>query len=273
MDANNQLQITVNGTIRAVFNVLPLGLTAAEAGVMQRMFTLAAVRPLSYRMVGAERSQDVHVYMVDGANPDALAAWQDLSKTRPKPTVFIAETEVQSEWPTIRRPLLLPRVLGALDQVARREADQLKASIAQSARPALSVLVVDDSHPVRTFMETALGRMNVAPEFALSGEEALLMLLKRDFDIVFMDVIMGGIDGYEVCKQIKSRKGRRCKVVMLTSKDRAFDKIKGALAGCDAYLTKPIDHPKLEATFSKLARDVAEMAAHAVPSRTMPLRA
>jgi twitching motility two-component system response regulator PilG len=63
---------------------------------------------------------------------------------------------------------------------------------------------------------------------------------------------MPGIDGYQVCKLIKSKKvARKSAVVMLTSKSSPFDKIRGAMAGCDAYLTKPVDTDKLLTVISK----------------------
>jgi twitching motility two-component system response regulator PilG len=63
---------------------------------------------------------------------------------------------------------------------------------------------------------------------------------------------MPGIDGYQVCKLIKSNKAaQKTAVVMLTSKDSPFDKIRGSMSGCDAYLTKPVDEEKLLETISK----------------------
>jgi twitching motility two-component system response regulator PilG len=120
------------------------------------------------------------------------------------------------------------------------------------------VLVVDDSKPAREFMLGELAKMNVAPEECDTGEEALLRLLNSDYDVVFLDVVMPGIDGYEVCKLIKARRGRlRTRVVMLTSRDGAFDKIRGKLSGCDAYLTKPVDHAKLHALMLQYLSEAA----------------
>jgi two-component system, cell cycle response regulator len=257
-----QLSVTVNGTIRAAFNVLPLGLPMTEVNVLQRMFTLAAVRPLSYKLITTEQSTDAHIYVVDGHNADALRQWRELSQANERSTVFISEVEIDANSPSVRRPILLPRVLGALDIVAKRDAQQKLGggrTGANTAKKPVRVLVVDDSQPVRAFMGSVLAGYEITPEFCESGEEALLTLLNKEFEVIFLDVVMGGIDGYEVCKQIKSKRGKgKCRVVMLTSKDRAFDKIKGALAGCDAYLTKPVDEPKLHGLLKKY---FAEMSA------------
>ena len=113
-------------------------------------------------------------------------------------------------------------------------------------------LVVDDNATVREFMRTQLGPFSFNVDYAESGEQAVGMTGLKHYTCVFLDVVMPGIDGYQVCKLIKSKKGaRKTAVVMLTSKSSPFDKIRGAMAGCDAYLTKPVDTDKLLTVISK----------------------
>ncbi len=114
------------------------------------------------------------------------------------------------------------------------------------------VLVVDDNLTVREFMRTKLAPFNFNVDYAESGEQAIGLTGSRHYTCVFLDVIMPGIDGYQVCKLIKSKKSlHKTAVVMLTSKGSPFDKIRGAMAGCDAYLTKPVDEDKLLGTIVK----------------------
>jgi CheY-like chemotaxis protein len=114
------------------------------------------------------------------------------------------------------------------------------------------VLVVDDSPLMRTFMQNKLSPYGISPEFASSGEEALFKISKQHFDLIFLDVMLPGMDGYDVCKVIKKNKDNALmKVVMLTSKDKTFDKIRGTMAGCDSYLTKPVDEMKLRAIIER----------------------
>jgi CheY-like chemotaxis protein len=114
------------------------------------------------------------------------------------------------------------------------------------------VLVVDDSPLMRTFMQNKLSPYGIAPEFAASGEEALFKISKQHFDLIFLDVMLPGMDGYDVCKMIKKNKDNALmKVVMLTSKDKTFDKIRGTMAGCDGYLTKPVDELKLRSIIER----------------------
>ena len=114
------------------------------------------------------------------------------------------------------------------------------------------VLAVDDSPLMRTFLHNKLQPYGIQPEFASSGEEALFKISKQHFDLIFLDVMLPGMDGYDVCKMIKKNKDNSLmKVVMLTSKDKTFDKIRGTMAGCDSYLTKPVDEMKLRAIIER----------------------
>ncbi len=114
------------------------------------------------------------------------------------------------------------------------------------------MLVVDDSPLMRTFLQNKLQPYGISPEFASSGEEALFKISKQHFDMIFLDVMLPGMDGYDVCKMIKKNKDNSLmKVVMLTSKDKTFDKIRGTMAGCDGYLTKPVDEMKLRAIIER----------------------
>jgi CheY-like chemotaxis protein len=114
------------------------------------------------------------------------------------------------------------------------------------------VLAVDDSPLMRTFLQNKLQPYGIAPEFASSGEEALFKISKQHFDMIFLDVMLPGMDGYDVCKMIKKNKDNSLmKVVMLTSRDKTFDKIRGTMAGCDGYLTKPVDEMKLRAIIER----------------------
>jgi len=114
------------------------------------------------------------------------------------------------------------------------------------------VLAVDDSPLMRTFLQNKLAPYGIHPEFAASGEEALFKISKQHYDLIFLDVMLPGMDGYDVCKMIKKNKDNALmKVVMLTSKDKTFDKIRGTMAGCDGYLTKPVDEMKLRAIIER----------------------
>jgi two-component system, cell cycle response regulator len=122
------------------------------------------------------------------------------------------------------------------------------------------ILVVDDSDIALKFMRNRLTRFGFRTDLVNSGEEALGRLNLRPYKFVFLDVMMEGLDGYQTCRAIKQRKyteGKPPVVVMLTSRGGTIDKIRGTLAGCDAYLTKPLNERDLIAVLAKHDRTVA----------------
>lgn len=126
-----------------------------------------------------------------------------------------------------------------------------------AAKPAAAAgiykaLVVDDSAPVRKQVNVALRRVGITAEFAEDAETALQLIESRSYDILFLDVVLPGKDGYEICKAVKRDKDKKhIPVVMLTGKSSPFDKVKGKLSGCDAYLTKPVSLKEFNQTLSK----------------------
>jgi two-component system, cell cycle response regulator len=122
------------------------------------------------------------------------------------------------------------------------------------------ILVVDDSDIALKFMRNRLTRFGFRTDLVNSGEEALGRMNTRPYKFVFLDVMMEGLDGYQTCRAIKQRKyseGKPPVVVMLTSRGGTIDKIRGTLAGCDAYLTKPLNERDLIAVLAKHDRTVA----------------
>jgi len=123
---------------------------------------------------------------------------------------------------------------------------------APPATERLRALIVDDNITLQRLMDLTLRPLGIELDFAVSGEQALHEVGRKNYDIVFLDVTLPGMDGYRVCKTIKGNKAtRQVPVVMLTSRDSVFDKVRGAMAGCDVYLTKPINRSKLLATLKQ----------------------
>ena len=128
-----------------------------------------------------------------------------------------------------------------------------------SAQQYDDILVVDDSDIALKFMRNRLTRYGFRAELVTSGEEALTRVATESYKFVFLDVMMEGLDGYQTCRAIKQRKYTSAKapvVVMLTSRGGSIDKIRGGLAGCDAYLTKPLNEAELLKVLSKYDEQV-----------------
>lgn len=115
-----------------------------------------------------------------------------------------------------------------------------------TAVPPPEVLVVDDSDMVRRTMTRKINEYGHRVDVASSGDDAMAMLLNNRYRLVFLDVMMPGMDGFEACRRIKrSAEYKASAVYMLTSKDGMFDKVRGSMAGCDGYLVKPLESRKL----------------------------
>lgn len=126
------------------------------------------------------------------------------------------------------------------------------APVCPPDQPLNWVLVCDDNMTVREFMRVKLVPFGFNVDFAETGEQAVGLTGTKHYACVFLDVVMPGINGYQVCKLIKSKKGAaKTAVVMLSSKDSTFDKIRGTMSGCDTYLTKPVNENRLYAVISK----------------------
>lgn len=109
------------------------------------------------------------------------------------------------------------------------------------------ILTVDDSLAARRFIGIELEKLNIRVDFAETGEDALQYIQKNEYNLIFLDVILPGINGYDVCRLIKKNVQRKMTpVVMLTSKSSPFDKVKGKLSGSNAYLTKPVNEERFQ---------------------------
>jgi twitching motility two-component system response regulator PilG len=113
-------------------------------------------------------------------------------------------------------------------------------------------LVVNSSLTITRMLEMRLSDYGVLVEFAESAATAIMLLEKKSYDIVFLGGILVDTEGYVVCKAIKETPSRRhMLVIIITSKPSQFDKVKAALAGCDAYLVHPISDAVFRSILSR----------------------
>jgi len=127
-------------------------------------------------------------------------------------------------------------LMGVLDQIQWRKV----------------ILVVDDSLTIRKALSSILEKNDYRVVTAEDGSHALARLNEAVPDLVLLDITMPWMDGYEVCKAIKAKAlTRKVPVIMLSGKDGLFDKVRGKLAGCNDYVTKPFDPDALLKTIKK----------------------
>ena len=110
----------------------------------------------------------------------------------------------------------------------------------------LRVMVIDDSKTIRRTAETLLVREGCEVVTATDGFEALAKIADQDPQIIFVDIMMPRLDGYQTCALIKNNQTfKSVPVIMLSSKDGLFDKARGRIVGSEQYLTKPFTREEL----------------------------
>ena len=110
----------------------------------------------------------------------------------------------------------------------------------------LRVMIIDDSKTIRRTAETLLVREGCDVVTATDGFEALAKIADHNPQIIFVDIMMPRLDGYQACALIKNNQTfKTVPVIMLSSKDGLFDKARGRIVGSEQYLTKPFTREEL----------------------------
>ncbi len=113
-------------------------------------------------------------------------------------------------------------------------------------------MVIDDSKTIRRTAETLLKKEGCEVVTANDGFEALSKISDLQPDLIFVDIMMPRLDGYQTCSVIKTNKlFRSTPVIMLSSKDGLFDKARGRMVGSEQYLTKPFTREELLSAIRK----------------------
>ncbi len=262
-----------------------LGFSDAEKSLLSSTFRLTSRRVFCYAEAGAP-DERTDIYLVNADSADGMRQLQVRAPNVHAPALLVGRQPVDSPWPLVVKPIHWMRLFEQLDALmkaalqerARRQAsgepwdgstrrrasdrEALPDPVFIEPRPVESVLVVDDSATVRAFMRAKLAPFRFDVDYAENGERAIDMAQAKNYTCIFLDILMPGMDGYQVCKRIKSSASTKgAAVVMLSSKSSAFDKFRGSWAGCDAYLGKPVSEDDLLATIARFlpsARRVAE---------------
>ncbi|MEO6075565.1 MAG: twitching motility response regulator PilG [Dokdonella sp.] len=110
----------------------------------------------------------------------------------------------------------------------------------------LKVMVIDDSKTIRRTAETLLRKEGCDVVTATDGFEALAKISDHQPQIIFVDIMMPRLDGYQTCALVKNNQVfKSTPVIMLSSKDGLFDKARGRIVGSEEYLTKPFTREEL----------------------------
>ena len=141
--------------------------------------------------------------------------------------------------------------MNGLIAISHNREDHMDSNSSQShngdsQQAATCVLLVDDSATIRRSAESMLTNEGFSVVTAENGFEALSKIARHQPDIIFVDIMMPRLDGYQTTAIIKNNpEYRKTPVIMLTSKDGLFDKARGRVVGSDLYLTKPFTREEL----------------------------
>jgi len=253
------------------------GFSPFERSALTSYFRLADHHP-AYEQV--DTIDDAHFVIADADHPGVIDAV--LAADRASDTVFVGAHAPEGALAWMMRPIDPMHVLRELDTVAalrdpggaRRESPAVRPPPARGGMPSrragdahaatshdggnTEVLIVDDSEIAQRFLERELLALGLQPQRAANSAKALELLAQHRYGFVFLDVELGDdseFDGLTLCQHIKQQlrcsDGRPPVIVMLSAHGEAVDRVRGTLAGCDAYLTKPLDEAELRRTLSR----------------------
>ena len=120
--------------------------------------------------------------------------------------------------------------------------------------PAATILIVEDHRDLAAKVGDYLEAGGFTVDFAADGISALQLCSENHYDAIVLDVMLPGIDGFEVCKRLRQELHRDTPVIMLTARDTINDKVNGFDVGADDYLIKPFELRELEARLAALIR-------------------
>lgn len=268
-----------------LFKVGVVGASREAFGALSRIFGVTRYRTRSYQAVPIRSNtrvidRDIDFIILCTNNPNVLNYW---ISQRPEgaamntPLIRVARSIPEGyDGYVITVPVNPSRLLKLLDNYTIKELNffpefeigQEAVDVNKEAMDGLKflqdgkggyrrsgltqALVVDDSLPVRRQVEIEFGLLGVKVDSVATAEEAIDAASKKTYDIIFMDVVMPGMGGYAACKRMKRcLLNKNTPVVLLTSRSSSFDRIRGALAGCDTYLIKPISHTEFDNVINK----------------------
>ncbi|QZA77246.1 response regulator [Deefgea tanakiae] len=251
-------------TQRRSFAITLLGLTESEVRLVKSICALTASRARSY-YVQEDLQQKADIYIANAESSAVLDILRRLNRHNRMPVIYVSRTEIELGEYQLKRPMLPTTLLKRLETVTisahnfTPELAQLGAADLQGSNPesnrlinqvlssnapkeCFRALIVDDSPTVRKQLELFLRLQGGKIDCAETGEAGITLANDNDYDMIFLDVVLPNADGYQVCRTIrKNRHTKNTPVIMLTSKSSPFDRVRGTLAGCSTYLTKPVD--------------------------------
>ncbi|MGB3918995.1 response regulator [Thiothrix litoralis] len=248
-----------------------------DQAVIQRVVSFAASQGKAYALQAALEHADIIMTLDDIELPANTALH-----------IRIGDPDLPCDI-ALQRPLLVTRVMRAIDDAAQLFKSRHTAPVIKTVAPTPETvtpealpepvqvispeaphhqeeeepaheytylaLVVDDSAAIRKQLELELRNANIKAEFAETGEEALEKSAQKTYDLIFLDIVLPGIDGYEVCRKMRASKAmKKTPIIMLSGKTSPLDEVQGVIAGASTYLTKPVQPEQFQQTLKRVSK-------------------
>lgn len=255
------------------FNTVLVGFPYMETKKIEQILNLTKSNILSYVPQKESDGKDVNIILANSDSNEAVRhAEMLLEKYAGALLVFVGvDQKLAVERCFIEKPVISIRFLGRLNSlvashnvISCNESTVIKqaqdialttSAVAASNRD-YNVLVVDDSPTMHKACENELLQVSssIKIAFASSGEEAIEQIKEAHlFNLILLDVMMPGIDGYETCEIIrKDPRYKSTPIIMLSARTTKLDEMKGIMAGCTAYLAKPIVHDSFQTLLRRM---------------------
>lgn len=255
-------------------NISLINFPETDSQKLQKILQLSKTTHYSVSPFNSESETDLCFFY--GENYSQLAEFNSLSKQHYSRVIIVAKQAPEINCHYLSLPLIASRVLNLLEKMTgnspESSGENLSAKISEKtliatpekyfseteeAELVYRILVVDDSIPMQKALAAEIKKMDNPSEidFASSGEEALQYTEKNTYDFIFLDIVMPGIDGFETCTQMrKSPKLKKTPIIMLSAKTSPLDEVKGVMAGCTTYMTKPIVHEEFQKAIRRISK-------------------
>jgi len=244
-----------------------IGLDAKETALFDRVITFNKTHGLEAEVVDDMANADLFV-----VTDDKFLTIDHLSNS--KTLVVLANNENNDKGDfQLARPLMITKVMSLLKDALENAKNKKEngpsdsdatitpiedtPSESKTEIKAHHALIIDDSAAIRKQLELELRDAGISSDYAVSGEDALEKIKDKDthYDLIFLDIIMPGIDGYETCKAMRSNpEFKKTPIIMLSGKTTPLDEVQGVIAGATTYLTKPVKSDRLQVTLNRVTK-------------------
>lgn len=256
-----QSKNSVNSSSSDSLEVFVIGFEGNEMRLIDGLVRLSKRRTPHLTLVSKQNAVSAKIFVIDAKDEEALHWANHQSWLKDKVVIWVDgdSNKLSHGHVVIHRPVQWTNLPSLLAQTLEEQSHAAESKSNEPERKLSSgknILVVDDSLTARDQIKSLLEKHHLLVRTAESGEEAIEAVKQKSFDLILMDVVMPGMDGYDAIRNIRAMlpPEQMPALVMLTGKSSPFDRIRGKMAGCDVYLTKPITEATLQETLKQFIR-------------------